>query len=94
MLKILQSGESQGAAQACPAHRGGSRTFVASLYPVPTYPQNLMIYIFAALIISGMGWFLVLRIRRPGTVSEIEIHLDNNYDRFAIERAAQSDAAF
>jgi amino acid transporter len=67
--------------------------FVASLYPVPPYPQNLMIYIFAALIFSGMGWFLVLRIRRPGIVSEIEIHLDNNYDRFAIERAAQSDAA-
>jgi amino acid transporter len=29
--------------------------FVASLYPVPPYPQNLMIYIFAALILFGMG---------------------------------------
>ena len=67
--------------------------FVASLYPIPPYPQNLMIYIFAALILTGMGWFLLLRIRRPGIVTEIETHLDNNYDRFAIERATQSDAA-
>jgi len=67
--------------------------FIASVYPVPPFPQNLMIYIFAGLILFGMGWFLLLRIRRPGIVNEIELHLDNNYDRFAIERAAQSDAA-
>jgi len=67
--------------------------FAASLYPVPPYPQNLMIYVFAILILFGMGWFFLLRIRRPGIVTEIETHLDNNYDRFAIERATQSDAA-
>lgn len=67
--------------------------FAASLYPVPPYPQNLMIYIFAGLILSGVGWFLFLRIRRPAIVDEIRMHLEDNYDRFAIERAAQSDAA-
>jgi uncharacterized membrane protein len=67
--------------------------FAASLYPIPPYPQNLMIYIFAGLILSGVGWFLFLRIRRPAIVDEIKMHLEDNYDRFAIERAAQSDAA-
>jgi hypothetical protein len=52
-----------------------------------------MIYIFAGLILSGVGWFLFLRIRRPAIVDEIRMHLEDNYDRFAIERAAQSDAA-
>jgi amino acid transporter len=67
--------------------------FIASLYPVPAYPRNLMIYIFLAIVLAGMGWFLALRTRRPGIVGEIEAQLAATYDRFAAERASGPDAA-
>ncbi len=66
--------------------------FVASLYPAPPYPQNLMIYIFFAIILVGMGWFFALRTRRPGIVTEIEEQLAATYERFALERASGSGA--
>jgi len=62
--------------------------FIASLYPVPPYPQNILIYVFAGLLAIGFGWFRVLKARRPCIVQDIEGHLAETYERFAVERAA------
>jgi amino acid transporter len=65
---------------------------VSSIYPVPDYPHNLMIYIFVALIAAGMGWFFALRWRRPAIDAEITGHLKKTYQRFALERVVDSNA--
>jgi amino acid transporter len=64
-----------------------------SLYPVPPYPQNLLIYIFAGLIAVGLGWFLILRARDPELVERIHGHVADSYERFAVERASLPGAA-
>ena len=66
----------------------------SSIYPAPDFPHNLMIYIFAALLTAGMGWFFILRWHRPALVAEIESHLDKNYQRFALERVVDPKGAF
>jgi len=66
---------------------------VSSIYPVPDYPHNLVIYIFAALLALGMGWFFLLRRRHPAIVIEIKGHLDTTYQRFALDRIANSEAS-
>jgi len=66
----------------------------SSIYPAPDYPHNLMIYIFAALLVIGMGWFFILRRHRPAIVAEIESRLDKDYQRFALERAVDPKGVF
>lgn len=63
-----------------------------SLYPVPPYPHNLLIYVFAGLITVGLGWFLILRARHPEIVQQIRGHVAETYDRYALERSAGPDA--
>jgi len=60
--------------------------FVASVYPAPPFPENILIFIFAGLMAAGFGWFLVLRARRPEIVGDIEVHLAETYERFAADR--------
>ena len=66
---------------------------VSSIFPVPDYPHNLMIYIFVALLAVGMGWFLALRWRRPAIDAEIAGYLKKTYQSFALERIVNPDAA-
>lgn len=66
--------------------------FIASLYPVPPYPQSILIYVFAGLLAIGFGWFLFLKSRRPSIVVEIQGHLAETYERFSVERAAATGA--
>jgi amino acid transporter len=65
---------------------------VSSIYPIPDYPHNLMIYIFVALLAAGMGWFFALRWRRPAIDAEITGHLKTTYQRFALERTVDPNA--
>lgn len=43
-----------------------------SLYPVPSWPSNLFPYIFAILILAGVGRLLFLKWREPAKVAAIE----------------------
>jgi amino acid transporter len=42
-----------------------------SVYPVPDHPYNLFPYVFLALLVPGMAWFLVLRKRRPEVAAAV-----------------------
>ncbi|MDR3449037.1 MAG: APC family permease, partial [Alphaproteobacteria bacterium] len=47
-------------------------SIIGSLYPVPTYPMNLLPYIFMAYMVVGAIWFFVLKARAPQTLLGIE----------------------
>jgi amino acid transporter len=47
------------------------------LYPVPPYPQNLLPYVFAALLAAGTGYFLYVSRKLPDALKLIEADLGN-----------------
>jgi len=46
-----------------------------SVYPVPAGVYAWLPYVFVALLASGLGWFLVLRVRFPERLRELEAEL-------------------
>ena len=44
--------------------------FYKNVYPVPDYPLNLMPWIFVGLVVLGMAWYAVIRMRKPEIVEE------------------------
>ncbi|RQS99997.1 hypothetical protein [Burkholderia contaminans] len=46
-----------------------------SVYPVPGGVYAWLPYVFVALLAIGLGWFLVLRVRFPGRLRELEAEL-------------------
>ncbi|HEM7878247.1 TPA: hypothetical protein U2L31_004663 [Burkholderia contaminans] len=45
------------------------------VYPVPGGVYAWPPYVFVALLAIGLGWFLVLRVRFPGRLRELEAEL-------------------
>jgi amino acid transporter len=45
--------------------------FYKNVVPVPPYPLNLMPWIFLGLIVLGMAWYAVERVRKPQLVQEV-----------------------
>ncbi|MCW2695986.1 MAG: Amino acid permease [Modestobacter sp.] len=45
--------------------------FYKNVIPVPEYPLNLLLPIFVAVLALGMGWYFLVRIRRPGVLAEV-----------------------
>ena len=43
-----------------------------SLFPVPTAPYNVFPYLFLLYLVVGAGWFLILRLRSPEIIEEME----------------------
>lgn len=56
--------------------------FVGSVYPVPAFPNNLLIYIFTLLLAAGFIRFLWQRKKNPSIVSNIQEQIANKYDEF------------
>ena len=50
---------------------------VLSLYPAPAYPQNLLVYAFAAYMVVGALWLAVLRARAPATLMRADLDIEN-----------------
>jgi len=46
-----------------------------SLYPVPEWPMCIIPYLFALLVLAGVGYFLFLRWRAPQELLAIEADL-------------------
>ena len=44
--------------------------FYKNVIPVPAYPLNLMPWIFVGLVVVGMAWYAVIRMRKPEIVEE------------------------
>ncbi len=47
-------------------------SLIGSLYPIPAYPYNLLPYGFAAYMLIGVAWFVVLRAKAPSTLLGVE----------------------
>ena len=45
--------------------------FYKNVIPVPEYPLNLLLPIFVALLVTGMAWYSVVRVRRPEVLAEV-----------------------
>lgn len=55
---------------------------VGSVYPVPPFPYNVFPYLFLMYLVVGGGWFLMLRLRSPQTIEDMERDLEAGYSRF------------
>lgn len=55
---------------------------IGSIYPVPAFPYNVFPYLFLLYLVVGGGWFLMLRLRSPETIEEIEQDLELIHGRF------------
>jgi hypothetical protein len=43
----------------------------SSLFPPPSFPNNILVYIFIAYMLLGGAWLLTLRRRRPNSIEEV-----------------------
>ena len=48
-----------------------------SVYPVPSYPYNVLIYVFIAYMATGVAWFVWLKRRLPTALYDIEKDLES-----------------
>lgn len=55
---------------------------IGSVYPVPPFPYNVFPYLFLLYLVVGGGWFLMLRLRSPQTIEEIEHDIEQIHNRF------------
>lgn len=59
---------------------------VGSVYPVPPYPYNILVYVFVGLLAAGYGFFVWQRYRQPHLTATIKQHLETKYESYAEER--------
>jgi hypothetical protein len=49
----------------------------STLFPPPTFPSNLLIWIFVAYMAVGFGWLLVQKVRSPEKLPTMKNSMDN-----------------
>jgi amino acid transporter len=54
-----------------------------SLFPVPAAPYNVFPYLFLLYLVVGGGWFLILRLRNPDILQEMEDDIEASHTRFS-----------
>jgi len=54
-----------------------------SLFPVPAAPYNVFPYLFLLYLVVGAGWFLMLRLRSPEIIQEMEDDIEASHTRFS-----------
>ncbi|MEY7999211.1 APC family permease [Clostridium sp. Mt-5] len=63
--------------------------FIGSVYPIPPYPNNLLVYIFIVLLASGFIRFLWKCRKQPDIILNIKLQLDDAYNSSPKERKSQ-----
>lgn len=53
-----------------------------SLFPVPPAPYNVFPYLFLLYLVAGAGWFVILRLRSPDLIQEIESDIEASHSKF------------
>ena len=51
---------------------------IGTVYPVPSYPYNILPYVFVALLGVGVAYFLALRALAPAKLAAIEAEVLGN----------------
>jgi amino acid transporter len=54
-----------------------------SLFPVPAAPYNVFPYLFLLYLVVGGGWFLILRLRNPEILQDMEDDIEASHTRFS-----------
>ncbi len=54
-----------------------------SLFPVPAAPYNVFPYLFLLYLVVGGGWFVILRLRSPEIIEEMERDIEESHTRFS-----------
>ncbi|MBW4695783.1 MAG: APC family permease [Lyngbya sp. HA4199-MV5] len=54
-----------------------------SLFPVPAAPYNVFPYLFLLYLVVGAGWFIMLRLRSPDLIQEMEEDIEASHTRFS-----------
>jgi amino acid transporter len=54
-----------------------------SFFPVPPAPYNVFPYLFLLYLLVGAGWFLVLRLRKPELIAQMEADIEASHARYA-----------
>lgn len=54
-----------------------------SFFPVPAAPYNVFPYLFLLYLVVGAGWFLILRLRSPEIIEEMERDIEESHTRFS-----------
>jgi hypothetical protein len=51
----------------------------SSAFPVPATPYNVFPYLFLLYLIVGVGWFVILRLRSPNLIDQIEADIEASH---------------
>ena len=54
-----------------------------SLFPIPAVPYNVFPYLFLLYLAVGVGWFVILRLRSPEIIQEMESDIEISHTRFS-----------
>jgi amino acid transporter len=54
----------------------------SSAFPVPAAPYNVFPYFFLLYLVVGVGWFVILRLRSPGLIDQIEADIESSHASF------------
>ena len=56
---------------------------LSKLFPVPAAPYNVFPWLFLLYLVVGGGWFLILRLRSPEVIEEMERDIEESHSRFS-----------
>jgi amino acid transporter len=55
----------------------------SSIFPPPTFPNNVLLWLFAAYMVAGLGWLVLQRTLHPNTISVMKTAIEAVDQRFA-----------
>ena len=54
----------------------------SALFPVPAFPNNLLLWLFVAYMMAGLGWLLLQKIRSPRMIHTMKLSIDEIHLKF------------
>jgi len=54
-----------------------------SLFPIPAAPYNVFPYLFLLYLVAGGAWFLIIRLRSPEIIEQMEADIEASHTRFS-----------
>ena len=55
----------------------------STLFPVPTFPNNLLLWLFVAYMLAGLGWLWLQKTRSPRMIHEMQLSIDEIHLKFS-----------
>jgi amino acid transporter len=55
---------------------------LSKIFPVPAAPFNVFPYLFLLYLVVGIGWFMILKLKSPHLIDEMELDIEASHTRF------------